>query len=146
MKKQSKVSPKETTSLKKALLDWKKRRAIIANSIPLEVDLENRQIFFQSDIKEKLYFDFGTTNVDNLIKTYLDPKDSKKVTQSLTRAKKGLEKPIPFNFIHPLTSRTFKFEYHYQIIYHTYSSTRLQGKLVKMTDIKPKKSGKSEKK
>lgn len=136
MKKQNKKPGKETKTAKKTFLDWKNRREIISKSIPLEVDLENRQIFFQTDIKEKLDFDFGTDNIDNLIHTYIDPEDSEKVMQSLKEAKKGLEQPIPFNFIHPLTSRSFRFEYRYQIIYVKYSSTRLHGELIKMSNTK----------
>lgn len=132
MKKQKKETIKTPINDNKKNLEWKKRRELISRSIPLEVDLENRQIFFQTDIKEKLHFDFNTNNVDKLITTYLDPRDTKKVMNSLVKAKKGLEKPIPFNFIHPLTSKSFHFEYRYQIIYVKYSSTRLRGELVKM--------------
>jgi len=135
--KKHKNTPKEKTSSsatrgKKNLLDWKNRREMVANSIALEVDLENRQLFFQPGIPEKLRIDFGTNNVDKLIETYLNPKDLKNVNRSLTQAKKGIEKPIPFNFIHPLTSKLFKFEYRYQIVYVTYSSTRLHGELIKV--------------
>jgi|GEM_PF-2187822 len=136
MKKQNKTSKTAKTPTKKNPLDWKYRREMITKSIPLEVDLENRQIFFQPGIEEKLHLDFGTNNVDNLIQTYLDPNDLKTVTQSLTEAKKGLEKPIPFNFIHPLTSKLFRFEYRYQIIYVKYSSTRLHGELIKVEGSK----------
>lgn len=132
-------------------MDWKNRREMVSKSIPLEVDLENRQIFFQHDIQDKLHFEFNTNNIDNLIKAYVDPKDLKKVKQSLTRAEKGLEKPIQFNFIHPETARSFQFEYRYQIIYVKYSSTRLQGELVSVREPKikrtvghPKKTGKGE--
>ena len=139
MKKQKKTTIKTPLTDKKTFLEWKKRRELVSKSIPLEVDLENRRIFFQTDIKEKLHFDFKTDNVDKLITTYLDPKDTKKVMNSLVKAKNGLERPIPFNFIHPLTSKSFHFEYRYQIIYVKYSSTRLQGELVKMVDAKLKK-------
>ncbi len=140
MKKQTKTEKKPIKTRSTHFLDWKKRREIVSNSIPLEVDLENREIFFKTDIKEKLHFDFSTNNIDSLIRNYVDPKDSKKVMRSLTEAEKGQEKPIPFNFIHPLTSKSFKFEYRYQIIYVKYSSTRLQGELVKMTESRSKKT------
>lgn len=124
---------------KKNTLNWKNRRDLISKSIPLEVDLENRQIFFEPGTAEMHLFDFGTNNVDNLIKTYLDPKDLKKVTRSLTEAKQGMEKPIPFNFIHPVTSKSFSFEFRYQIVYVKYASTRLHGELIKVNSGKRKK-------
>ncbi len=139
MKKQDKTTEALNNTAKNNSLDWKNRREMITKSIPLEVDLENRQIFFQPGTEEKMLLDFGTNNVDNLIKTYLDPKDFKTVTRSLTEAKKGLEKPISFNFIHPLTSKSFRFEYRYQIIYVKYSSTRLHGELIKVEGGKLKK-------
>ena len=138
MKKQTKPVKNDLKINKASFLDWKKRREMISKAIPLEVDLENREIFFTTDIKEKLHFDFSTNNIDNLIKTYIDPKDSENVMESLTEAKKGMEKPIPFSFIHPITAKSFKFEYRYQIIYVKYSSTRLQGELVKMTESRDK--------
>jgi hypothetical protein len=136
MKKQNKTSQKEIRKTRKTELAWKNKREIISKSIPLEVDLENREIFFKTDIRKTLNFEFDTTNIDRLISTYLDPNDSQKVTQSLTKAKEGLEKPILFNFIHPHTSRSFQFEYRYQIIYVKYSSTRLQGELINVSDPK----------
>ncbi|WP_317898456.1 hypothetical protein [Aurantibacillus circumpalustris] len=134
MKKQYKKA-EET----KNILNWKNRRELMSKNIPLEVDLENRQLFFKDGIKEKLHFDFGTNNIDNLIKTYLDPKDLEIVNRSLTQAKKGLEKPIPFNFIHPLTSKSIRFEYRYQIVYVKYASTRLLGELIKIGSKKARK-------
>jgi len=141
MKKQESTSKKNNTTQYNPV-DWKNRREMISNSIPLEVDLENRQIFFEPGIKEKLHFDFGTTNVDNLIKTYLDPEDLKNVIRSLTEAEKGLEKPISFNFVHPLTSKTFRFEYRYQIVYVKYASTRLHGELIQISGERIKKQKK----
>ena len=137
MKKQNNKATKNLTGNKNCL-DWKKRRALVIGAIPLEVDLENRQLFFDAGIEEKLRFNLETNNIDSLIKTYLDPKDLKKVTQSLSDAKEGLEKPIHFNFIHPITSRSFKFEYRYQIIYVKYASTRLHGELIKVNDKRQK--------
>lgn len=110
-------------------ISWKKRRALLSKSIPLEVDLESRQLFFAESPDAKL--NFNTENLDILIDSYLLPKESKKVMQSLSKAKKGIEKPISFHFIHPLTSKSFHFEYHYKIVYVKYSSTRLQGELIK---------------
>lgn len=133
MKKQNSPSEKKHTLLHSSIsLNRKILRDMLSGAIPMDIDLENRQIFFHPEIKEKLRFDFGTSNVDNLMKTYLDPKELKHVNRSLTQAEKGLEKPISFHFIHPLTSRSFKFEYHYQIVYVKYASTRLHGKLIKV--------------
>src|SRR5258708_1601582 len=109
MKKKAPLS--KASAGKKTSLNWKNRREMINRSIALEVDLENRKLFFQSDIQESLHFDFGTNNIDHVIETYLDPNDLKQVNLSLIEAKKGLEKPIPFNFTHPLTAKTFQFEY-----------------------------------
>lgn len=131
---------KQNIALKlKSNLAWKNRRELISASIPLEVDLENRQLFFEEGAVKKLNLNFGTNNVDSLIKTYLDPKDLKQVSRSLLDAKKGIEKPISFNFIHPVTSKSFKFEYRYQIVYVKYSSTRLHGELVKVGSKRPNK-------
>jgi hypothetical protein len=130
MKKLPKTAQENASENKANALNWKGRKEIITKSIPLEVDLENRQLFFKTDIKERLNFEFPTNNLDNIIQTYIDPKDSKKVKQWLTKAKKGQEEPILFNFIHPETSRSFQMEYRYQITYVKYSSTRLQGELM----------------
>ena len=110
---------------------WKHRRELLSNSIPLEIDLQSRQLFLNEKLNEKLDLNFKTDNLDTVITSYLLPKESKKVMQSLSKAEKGLEKPIAFNFVHPLTSKAFHFEYHYKIVYVKYSSTRLQGELVK---------------
>lgn len=110
---------------------WKHRRELLSKSIPLEVDLESRQLFFNANVDKNLSLNFNTDNLDKLIASYLHPKESKKVIKSLSKAEKGLEKPILFNFVHPLTSKAFQFEYHYKIVYVNYSSTRLQGELKK---------------
>lgn len=111
--------------------NFKRKRQLIAESIAMEVDLQNRQIFFNSDIRQKLQFELETNNVDQLINAYISPEDSQQVFQQLTEAERGMEKPISFNFVHPFTSRSFKFEYRYQIIYVKYASTRLQGELIR---------------
>src|SRR5689334_1409865 len=126
MKKQLK---KETQN-KQDEGSFSSKRAIIERPIPLEVDLENREVIIRHEVRQDLNIDFSSTNVDSLIKTYLDAKDSKKVIQSLSKAKEGLEKPIQFDFIHPLTLKRFQMEYRYQIIYVKYASTRLKGELV----------------
>lgn len=123
----------------KITIGWKQKREMLTNSISLEVDLENRQLFFEPGIEKKIGLDFGTNNVDNLIKTYLEAEDLKSVSHSLSEAKKGLEKPIHFSFTHPLTSKSFRFEYRYQIVYVKYASTRLHGELVKINAVKPTK-------
>lgn len=138
MKKQTKSETKTQKTKITGPLDFKKRRELISKSISVEVDLENREIFFQKDLSEKMQFDFSSTNVDKIITTYLNPKDGKKVIKSLDSAKTGVEKPIPFHFVHPITSKAFHFEYRYQIIYVKYSSTRLKGNLVCVESPKKK--------
>lgn len=121
-------------TLKKSFIvksTWKHRRDLLSNAIPIEVDLESRQIFIDKCLDKKLNLFFNTTNLDAMIASYLLPKESKKVMQRLSKAEKGLEKPIPFRFVHPLTDKTFHFEYHYKIVYVKYASTRLQGELIK---------------
>jgi hypothetical protein len=135
----------KSTGSEKAASSYRNIRDLM--SIPLEVDLENGQLFFIEGIKQKLNFDLNTGNIDKVIKTYVDPKDLKKVKHSLSQAKKGIEKPIPFNFIHPLTAQSLRFEYRYQIEYVKYSSTRLRGVLVSIRGSKtsvndPEASGK----
>jgi hypothetical protein len=127
MKKQTKL-PNENTEKK----TWRNRKEMISKNIALEVDLENRKLFFHPEVLESLHFDFGTNNMDHVIETYLDPVDLQRINLSLTEAKQGQEKPIPFHFTHPLTSKIFKFEYRYQIVYVKYASTRLHGELVKL--------------
>jgi hypothetical protein len=136
MKKINKASKEKKLTGTNNTLEWKRRREMIINSIALEVDLENRQVFFEAGVEKKMRLEFGTNNVDNLIKTYLDDKDLKHVVHSLTEAKKGLEKPIQFQFVHPLTSKSYRFEYRYQIVYVKYSSTRLLGELHKCTPLR----------
>jgi len=113
-------------------LMYSRVKTIIAGNIPLEVDLENRQIFFDERIKDTFQLDQRSNNIDSFINTYVDPADSKKVIQSLSFAGQGLEQPFRFNFIHPLTERKLQFEYRYQIIYHRYACTRLRGELVQV--------------
>ncbi|PBQ33071.1 hypothetical protein CNR22_15220 [Sphingobacteriaceae bacterium] len=136
MKKQTKTS-KENPNTANPSLNWKNRREMISKSTSMEVDLENREVFFHEGLKERLQFDFGTTNIDHLLETYLDGNDLQAVKQSLSLAKEGLEKPIPFNFTHPLTEKIFRFEYRYQIVYAKFSSTRLHGYLIKVRDKSP---------
>lgn len=126
------MSPKKNIkNIKTAQTNWKLRKEILTNNIPLEVDLENRQLFFNKGLNEKLNLNFKTNNLDKVIDSFLQPKESRKVMKSLSKAGKGVEKPIQFNFVHPLTSKAFQFEYHYKIVYVNYSSTRLQGELIK---------------
>lgn len=137
MKKQN---SKNTTVQRKNYLEWKKRRDIRLTSIPVEVDLENREIFFKDDLNKKLKLEFSTNNVDRLISNYVDPKDSEKVIQSLQQAQQGQEKPILFNFIHPHTAQKLKMEYRYEIVYVKYASTRLDGVLVNVRDRRSRKN------
>ena len=70
MKKQLK-STKSTTKITSPSLDFKNRREIISNSIPVEVDLENGEVFFQDDVAEKLKLDFISNDINSLIKPVL---------------------------------------------------------------------------
>jgi len=124
------------TNNRKSFNEWKKRRDVILKAIPLEVDLENRQIFFRKGLPEDLSVALNSSNVDRLINEFVAPEDSENVTKSLLQAQKGLEKPITFNFVHPGTSQKLKFEYRYEIEYVKYSSTRLNGVLVNIRDKK----------
>lgn len=141
MKKQTN-NAKETPKNISPSLNWKKRRDMIRKSSSMEVDLENREIFLHEGLKERLQFDFGTTNIDHLLERYLNQNDLKSVKRSLSLAGKGLEKPIPFNFVHPLTEKVFRFEFRYQIVYAKFSSTRLHGHLIKVRD-KTQSNGKT---
>lgn len=124
------MTSKKTSKISKAIkTTWKHRREILSKSIPLEVDLESRQLFFNTNLSKNL--NLNTDNLDKVIESFLQPKESRKVMKSLSKAGKGLEKPIHFNFVHPLTSKAFQFEFHYKIIYVNYASTRLQGELIK---------------
>jgi hypothetical protein len=116
-----------------------KGRHLISRSIPVEVDLENRQVFIATEAKSTFNFDVISTDMDKLIQTYLNEDDSKEVLQNLTEARKGMEKPFQFNFIHPHTAKKFHFEYRYQIVYVKYASTRLKGELVNVKNPNLKK-------
>jgi hypothetical protein len=129
-KKESKHSHKER---------FAKGRNLLSRTIPLEVDLENGQVFIENEVKETFNFDVVSTDVDKLIQTYLDENDSKEVMQYLTDARQGMEKPFQFNFIHPHTAKKFQFEYRYQIVYVKYASTRLKGELVNVKNPNLKK-------
>jgi hypothetical protein len=100
----------------------------------VEVDLENREIFFKDDLKQKLNLEFNTTNVDRLITHYVDPQDSARVQNELQEAQRGQEQPIRFQFIHPITEERLTLEYRYEIVYVRYASTRLNGLLVNVRE------------
>ncbi|MDI1355690.1 MAG: hypothetical protein PSX36_12275 [bacterium] len=134
--KQKKIGKVENAENKKSFIDWKKRRDVILRSIPVDVDLENRKIFFDNKLKEVMNLEFNTSNVDNLITNYVDPKDAENVIQSLLEAKQGMEKPIHFKFIHPQTALKLNLEFRYEIVYVTYASTRLHGLLVNLPGTK----------
>lgn len=119
---------------KRAFQEWKKRRDIRLTAIPLEVDLENRELFLNDKFLRKLNLEFSTSNVDRLISNYVDPKDLQSVKDSLQQAREGKEKPIHFHFIHPVTAKRVKMEYRYEIVYVRYASTRLHGMLVNVRD------------
>lgn len=117
-------------------LNLKQSRAIINKRVPVEIDLQNREIVFKDDSLSSLNFNPGSTNIDQFIETYIHPRDTRKVGDSLGKAEKGIEEPIHFNFVNPANAKVYSYEYHYQIVYVKYAHTRLQGELIKVT--KPK--------
>ncbi len=119
---------------KKSYQQWKKRRDIRLRAIPLEVDLENRELFLSDDLKRHFELEFNTSNVDRLITSFVDPIDLQNVQESLQKAREGQEKPIRFHFIHPVTAQRLKMEYRYEIVYVRYASTRLHGMLVNVRE------------
>jgi hypothetical protein len=124
----------ENTENRNAYRVWKKRRDIQLTALQVEVDLENREIFFKDDLKQKLNLEFNTTNVDRLITHYVDPQDSARVQNELQEAQRGQEQPIRFQFIHPITEERLTLEYRYEIVYVRYASTRLNGLLVNVRE------------
>src|SRR5436190_7531437 len=136
MNRMKKIQSSNGNNQRNNFASLRRKREAIVRTIPLEVDLENREIFLGNDVREQLDLTLETNNVDSLISTYVHPDDSKRVMLSLVQAKEGQEKPIHFSFVHPSTSRRLHFEYRYEIIYVRYSSTRLHGVLVNVS--KPK--------
>lgn len=116
-------------------LNPKQSRALIQKRVPVEIDLQNREIVFKDDSLVSLNFQPGSTNIDSFIKNYIHPRDTKQVGISLGKAEKGIEEPIRFNFVNPKNARVHAYEYHYQIVYVRYAHTRLEGELVKV-DLK----------
>jgi hypothetical protein len=113
-------------------LNTGKIRQLLSSPIKMEVDLETRQILVNEEVKKHLNLDFTNEKIDQLIRTYVDPKDTKKLINSLNLAGKGKEKPIRFNFMKPGSPKIYSFEYRYEIVYVKYACTRLSGTLVKI--------------
>jgi hypothetical protein len=114
----------------KKILSWKSSRALVSKSIPLELDLENREILVNDESLEIHQLEIGPRNIDKFITDFVDPNESQTVIHLLDQAGKGVEKPILFSFVHPRLSKVFLFEYRYQITYVSYAKTRLKGELV----------------
>ena len=113
-------------------LSLKGCRFLVSNSTDVELDLENRQIFLNgADLSSNL-FPIKSDSLDGFISSYVDPDQSLSVLDSLKEAGRGVEKPIPFCFIHPDLKGKFCFEFHYQIAYVSYAKTRLKGKLISL--------------
>lgn len=112
------------------VLSWKSSRALVSGTIPLELDLENREILLNNESLEVHQLEIDPKNIDKFITDFIAPGESQKVMHSLDEAGKGVEKPILFSFVHPRLSKTLFFEYRYQITYVSYSKTRLKGELV----------------
>ncbi len=114
---------------------WQHRKKIITKKIGLDIDLENREIHFNEELKH-LPFRFSSNNIDSFISNHVHPNDLEKVIESLKQAQQGVEKPIRFNFVHPNVSKALKYEFHYQIVYARYAQTKLQGVLVKVNSCR----------
>lgn len=129
MNKKSRHSknPKKNNELK----SWRSGRHLLSKSISVDLDLESREIIIHSDDVCAPPLKIDSSDLDTCIRLYVDPEQNESVLASLKEAGKGVEKPICFNFTHPELERTFTFEYHYQIVYVSYSKTRLRGKLIK---------------
>jgi hypothetical protein len=144
MKKQKKSLrhiPREV----KLFREWKERRDIALKAIPLEVDLENREVFIGQELRNKLDFDLQTSNVDRLISNFVHPGDNLRVHDWLQLAQQGKETPISFKFVHPQTAEIILFEYRYEIVYVRYACTRLNGVLVNITTPRIHRTQKLEK-
>lgn len=111
----------------------KPKNRLHTTTIAVEVDLENREIFFKDNLLRRLKLEMPTNDVDRLISNYVDPSDFDKVNVGLNKAREGQEDPIRFRFIHPLTAEKLCMEYRYEIIYVKYASTRLNGVLVNLS-------------
>jgi hypothetical protein len=113
-------------------LSLKGCRFLVSNITNVELDLENRQIFLNGEDLSSDLFPIKSDSLDSFISHYVDPEQSQNVINSLKEASMGVEKPIPFCFIHPDLKGKFCFEFHYQIAYVSYAKTRLKGKLISL--------------
>ncbi len=118
-------------------MSWHHRKKVITKNIPVELDLEKREIYFKEGTGD-IPVRFASNNIDSFLSNHVDPKDLNNVVESLSQAKQGVEKPIRFNFVHPHVPMPVQYEYHYQIVYVKYSQTRLQGVLVKAKTCRKK--------
>jgi hypothetical protein len=109
-----------------------KIRELLSSPIKMEVDLESGQVLVNEEVKKHLNLDFTSEKIQDLIRTYVDPKDTKRIMQGLDLAGKGKEKPIRFSFLRPGTPRIYSLEYRYEIVYVRYACTRLSGTLVQV--------------
>lgn len=122
-------------TLKNKRAYWKIGRTLISESIELEVDLESRQILIDTELAEPL--NLNPLTLDAFIENYINPSQINSIHEALVEAGKGVEKPIQFNFIHPVFPRPFQLEYSYQITYVSYSKTRLKGRILSVKNSKP---------
>ncbi|MCC6372323.1 MAG: hypothetical protein IT236_15070 [Bacteroidia bacterium] len=107
---------------------WKIVRALLSQSIELEVDLETRKILIDQSVAAPLQID--SCSLDSFISNYIQPSEVNGIKEALTQAGKGVEKPIRFNFIHPEFTKSLELKYKYEITYVSYSKTRLKGRLL----------------
>jgi hypothetical protein len=116
----------------KTILCWQSSRALVSKSIPIELDLENREILINNNELKVHRLEIDQKNIDRFISEYIDPSERRVIVESLSQAGKGVEKPIRFAFIHPRLRLKLTFEFRYEIMYVSYSKTRLKGEIVKL--------------
>jgi hypothetical protein len=122
---------KKNAVLKDELRDHHRKIARVPGKIPLQIDLERGEVLVEDKMRRKLQLDLISDSIELAIKRFVHPSDSKKVKQFLENARKGVEKPLSFNFLDPRTAEIHKYEFKYEIVYVKYSSTRLHGTLIK---------------
>lgn len=132
MNKKNNHENKKPLTNPKNKIQWNSGRKLLSHKIPLELDLEKREILLVDNALEMHQVEIGSKDLDAFIDRFIDPADSENIHQQLEKAKKGIEQPIRFGFKHPQNSRKFWFEYQYQIVYVSYARTRLKGELIKV--------------
>lgn len=131
MTRKKKRENKPGITLSQSIRSQTYSKAFLKGSVPVELDLESREIFINEAALENSPLKLNCSSLDQFINRYVSPSQKERIVESLDEAGKGVEKPISFSFVHPDLKRELQFEYHYQIVYVSYSKTRLNGKLIK---------------